>query len=34
MNKTVDLLYDNINNGYLSLLDNSVINDYFGNQKN
>lgn len=34
MNKTVDLLYDNINNGYFSLLDNSVINDYFGNQIN
>ena len=34
MNKTVDLLYDNINNGYFSLLDKSVINDYFGNQIN
>ena len=34
MNKTVDLLYDNINNGYLAILDKSVINDYFGNQIN
>ena len=34
MNKTVDLLYDNINNGYLAILDKAVINDYFGNQIN
>ena len=34
MNKTIDLLYDNINNGYLAILDKSVLNDYFGNQIN
>ena len=34
MNKTIDLLYDNINNGYLAILDKSVLNDYFGNQLN
>ena len=34
MNKSIDLLYDNINNGYLAILDKSVLNDYFGNQIN
>ncbi len=34
MNKSIDLLYDNINNGYLAILDKSVLNDYFGNQTN
>jgi hypothetical protein len=34
MNRSIDLLYDNINNGYLAILDKSVLNDYFGNQIN
>jgi hypothetical protein len=34
MNKSIDLLYDNINNGYLAILDKLVLNDYFGNQTN
>jgi hypothetical protein len=34
MIKTIDLLFDNILNGYLSILDSSVIHDYFGYQNN
>lgn len=32
MNKTIDLLFHNIHNDYLSILDKSVIDDYFGCQ--
>jgi hypothetical protein len=32
MNKTIDLLFHNIHNDYLAILDKTVINDYFGCQ--
>ena len=32
MNKTIDLLFHNINNDYLANLEKTVINDYFGCQ--
>lgn len=34
MDKTIDLLFHNIHNDYLAILDITVINDYFGCQNN